>query len=219
MSSDDKPGLRERKKARTRLAISQVATKMFIERGFDAVTVAEVAAAADVSVATIFNYFETKEDLFLDREGEVIEAHGRFVRERGAGETIASALHRAFLAGIDAALPRLVANGGRFLRTIEASPALRARARFALEKTEAALAEAIAEEAGAPPGDPTPRAVAAMVVAIERMLMEDARMAVLRGDALGAAKRRLRRTCDRAFELLETGVRGYGRKGKDSVRR
>src|SRR5580693_4750619 len=97
----ENPGLRERKKAKTRLAISNIATKMFIERGFDAVTVAEVAAAADVSVATIFNYFETKEELFFDREGEVIEEQRRRIRERNAGETITSALHRAFLAAID----------------------------------------------------------------------------------------------------------------------
>ncbi len=105
----EKPGLRERKKAKSRLAISNVATKMFIERGFDDVTVAEVAAAADVSVATIFNYFETKEELFFDREGEIIEAQRRFILERKAGETIASALHRGFLAAIDAGVPQLMA--------------------------------------------------------------------------------------------------------------
>jgi AcrR family transcriptional regulator len=213
--TNDEPGLRQRKKAKTRLSISEIATKMFIESSFDAVTVAEVAAAADVSVATIFNYFETKEDLFFDREGEVIAAHSRAIRERKAGESIPSALHRAFRAAIDASLPRLLSRGGSgFLRTIEASPTLRARARFALDKTEAALAETIAEETGAVKGDLTPRAVAAMIVSIERMLMEDARAAVLRGDAVGAAKGRLSRACDRAFELLESGVRGYGGRGK-----
>jgi AcrR family transcriptional regulator len=211
----DEPGLRQRKKAKTRLSISEVATKMFIERGFDAVTVAEVAAAADVSVATIFNYFETKEDLFFDREGDVISAHSRVIRERKAGESIPSALRRAFRTAIDASLPRLFSRGGgSFLRTIEGSPALRARARFALDKTEAALAETLAEETGASKGDLTPRTVAAMIVSIERMLMEDARAAVLRGDAFGAAKRRLSRACDRAFELLDSGVRGYGGRGK-----
>jgi AcrR family transcriptional regulator len=212
----DEPGLRQRKKAKTRLLISEIATKMFIDRGFDTVTVAEVAAAADVSVATIFNYFETKEDLFFDREGEVIAAHSRFIRQRKAGESIPSALRRAFRAGIDASLPRLLSRGGgSFLRTVEASPALRARARFALDKTEASLAETIAEETGAVKDDLRPRAIAAMIVSIERMLMEDARAAVLRGDAVAAAKRRLSRACDHAFELLESGVRGYGQRGKD----
>jgi len=210
--SKDEPGLRERKKAKTRHSISEIATKLFIERGFDAVTVAEVAAAADVSVATIFNYFETKEDLFFDHEGELIAAHCRFVRERKAGESITEAIHRAFHAAIGTdAIARVASGEGSFVRTIEASPALRARARFALDKTEAALAETIAEETVAAKGDPTPRAVAAMVVSIERMLMDDVRAAVLRGDPSAAVKRRLRRTCDRAFELLERGVCGYGR--------
>jgi len=213
--TENQPGLRERKKAKTRLSISQIATEMFNERGFDAVTVAEVAAAAEVSVATIFNYFETKEDLFFDREGEVIAAHCRFVRERKTGESISEALRRGFHAAIDTdALARIVAGDGRFVRTIEASPALRARARLALDKAEAALAETIAEVTGAVNDDPTPRAIAAMVLSIERMLMDDARAAVLRGDASAAAKRRIRRTCDRAFELLEGGVRGYGAQGE-----
>jgi AcrR family transcriptional regulator len=210
----DTPSLRERKKARTRLAISQIATAMFIERGFDAVTVAEVAAAAEVSVATIFNYFETKEDLFFDREGEIVDAHRRAVRDRQVGETIVSAVHGAFLAAIDAALPKLASTGNAFLRTIDASPSLRARARSALEKAEAALAETIIEETHAAAGDPTPRVVATMIVAIERMLLEDAVAAILRGDAAGLARRRLRQTCDRAFALLERGVKGYGRRSK-----
>ena len=210
----DTPGLRERKKAKTRLAISQVATKMFIKHGFDAVTVAEVAAAADVSVATIFNYFETKEDLFFDLEGEVIAAHSRSVRERLPGESIPEALRRAFHTAIDASLPRLIASGGRFVRTIEASPALRARARFALEKIEAAITEAITEDLRAKKSDPTPRAVAAMVVAIERLLLEDASAAVLRGDPVATVKRKLHGTCDGSFALLEQGARGYGRRRK-----
>jgi AcrR family transcriptional regulator len=210
--STEKPGLRERKKAKTRLAISDVATKMFIERGFDAVTVAEVAAAADVSVATIFNYFETKEELFFDREGEVIEAQRRFILERKAGETIASALHRGFLAAIDAGVPQLMARGASFLRTIDGSLALRARARLGFEKAEASLAETIAEETEAAAGDATPQIVAAMLVGVQRTLMESAGAAALRGDTVASTKRRLRQACDRAFVLLEGGLRGYGKK-------
>jgi AcrR family transcriptional regulator len=208
----EKPGLRERKKARSRLAISNVATKMFIERGFDDVTVAEVAAAADVSVATIFNYFETKEELFFDREGEVIEAQRRFILERKAGETITSVLHRAFLAAIEAWVPPLMADGASFLRTIEGSSALRARVRLGFEKAEASLAETIAKETEAVAGDPTPQIVAALLVAIQRTLVESAGAAALRGAAVASTKRRLRQACDRAFVLLEGGMRGYGKK-------
>ena len=208
----ESPGLRERKKAKTRLALSNVATKMFIERGFDAVTVAEVAAAADVSVATIFNYFETKEELFFDREGEVIEGQRRRILERKTGETITSALHRAFRAGIEVGVPNLMADGASFLRTIEASSALRARSRLAFEKAETLLADTIAEETEAVVGDPTPQIVAAMLMAIQRTLVESARTAALRGDTVASTKRKLRKACDRAFALLEGGVRGYGKK-------
>jgi len=212
--TSEKPGLRERKKAKTRLAISDIATKMFIERGFDQVTVMEVAAAADVSVATIFNYFETKEDLFFDREGTVIEALRRGITERKAGETISSVLHRQALSAIDAGLPQLMAHGASFLRTIEGSSALRARMRLGFEKTEAALAETIAEQTAAVAGDPTPQIAAAMLVSIQRMLLESAFAAVLRGDAVAPTKRKLRQACDRAFALLEGGLRGYGKKGQ-----
>jgi AcrR family transcriptional regulator len=208
----EKPGLRERKKAQSRLAISNLATEMFIERGFDEVTVAEVAAAAGVSVATIFNYFETKEELFFDREGDIVEAQRRFILERKAGETITSVLHRELLATIDAGVPQLLKHGPSFLRTIEASSELRARVRLGFEKAEALLAETIAEETGALAGDPTPQLVAAMLVAIQRTLMESAGAAALRGDAVAPTKRRLRQACDRAFELLEGGMRGYGKK-------
>jgi AcrR family transcriptional regulator len=196
---DDKPGLRERKKAQSRLAISDIATQMFIERGFDHVTVAEVAAAANVSVATVFNYFETKEELFFDHEGEIIEAQRRFIVERKPGETITSVLQREFLDAIDVGLPQLMEHGATFLRTIEASSALRARLRLGFEKAEAALAETIAEDTGAIAGDPTPLLVAAMLVAIQRTLMESAGAAALRGDPVAPTKRKLRQACDRAF--------------------
>ena len=212
----EKAGLRERKKAKTRLAISDVATKMFIARGFDHVTVMEVAAAADVSVATIFNYFETKEELFFDREGAVIEAGRRVIRERKAGETITSVLHREILTAIDAGLPPLMTHGPGFLRTIEGSSALRARMRLGFEKTEAALAETIAEETEAVAGDPTPQIAAAMLVSIQRTLLDSAFAAVLRGDPVAPTKRKLRQACDRAFALLEGGMRGYGKKSAAS---
>src|SRR3954471_21906555 len=89
-------GLRERKKQQTRLAISAVATRLFIERGFEAVTVAEVAAAAGVSVNTVFNYFATKEELFFDRGPEVTEAPSEVVRARRRGESAVAALRRSF---------------------------------------------------------------------------------------------------------------------------
>lgn len=78
-------GLRERKKRRTRQHLSDVATGLFVERGFDAVTIAEIAEAADVSVNTVYNYFPAKEDLFLDRSSGVVDRLSRYVRGRDKG--------------------------------------------------------------------------------------------------------------------------------------
>jgi hypothetical protein len=86
--------------------------------------------------------------------------------------------------------------------------ALRARVRLGFEKAEASLAETLAEETEAGGGDPTPQLVAAMLVAIQRTLMESVAAAALRGDAVAPTKRRLRQACDRAFVLLEGGMRG-----------
>jgi AcrR family transcriptional regulator len=205
-------GLRERKKAKTRLAIADIATRLFIERGFDEVTVAEVAAAAEVSTATVFNYFDTKEDLFFDRAAEVIDAPGKLVRERAAGETIVAALQRGFHAIIERSPARLF--DGRtsgFVQTIDASPALQARARLVLEETEAALARTLVEETGAKANDPTALAVAARVVGIERMLVAMLRAHLPRGQA-AAARREMLAACDRAFALLSQGVEGYGKR-------
>src|SRR3954447_1557262 len=82
-------GLRATKKARTRQTISDAATALFMERGFEEVTVAEIAEAADVSIKTVFNYFATKEDLYFDRAEELIENPPRTTPARPPGATAA----------------------------------------------------------------------------------------------------------------------------------
>src|SRR5215218_1831082 len=85
------PGLRERKKRQTRQLIADTARRLFEERGFDGVTVAEIARTADVAEKTVFNYFPSKEDLFYSRleafEEELLEA----IRARQPGETVLAA--------------------------------------------------------------------------------------------------------------------------------
>src|SRR5215218_755179 len=80
-------GLRAFKKARTRLAISDVATRLFMQHGFEQVTVAQIAEAAEVSPKTVFNYFTSKEELFFDRADDVLGALVDAVVERPAGVT------------------------------------------------------------------------------------------------------------------------------------
>ena len=88
-------GLRERKKRRLRQRISNVATALFLAEGFDAVSVARIAAACEVSEQTVFNYFPTKESMFFDRDESYAEALAEAVRHRGAeplGEVVVDAL-------------------------------------------------------------------------------------------------------------------------------
>src|SRR3954463_10704149 len=121
------PGLRERKKEQTRQHIADTARRLFLERGFDRVTVAQIARAADVSQKTVFNYFPTKEDLFYWRMETFEEDLLAAVRERAPGESALTAFGRFLLAqrGLlgkhePEARDQLV----RISRMIEASPAL-----------------------------------------------------------------------------------------------
>src|SRR2546421_9384380 len=90
-------GLRERKKQQTRQLIADTARRLFAERSFDAVTVAEVARAADVSEATVFNYFPTKEDLFYSGLESFEEELLAAIRERKTGESVLGAFARFVL--------------------------------------------------------------------------------------------------------------------------
>src|ERR1700733_12290021 len=141
-------GLRERKKAQTRTRIADTAMGLFVRRGFDQVTVAEIAAAAEVGVSTVFNYFPTKEDLFYDRQDEVVEHLSRIVRSRHRGESFTAACRRDMLQLIEARdwrvglVPRMV----DFYRLVDRSPALQARARLMVDRSVAHLAATVADE-------------------------------------------------------------------------
>ncbi|MFF4011959.1 TetR/AcrR family transcriptional regulator [Streptomyces sp. NPDC001717] len=93
-------GLRESKKLRTRRQLAATALELFLERGFDAVSVADVAAAAEVSKPTLFRYFPSKEDLVLDRFADHQDEVARIVRERPAGLTPVGAVREHFLAAL-----------------------------------------------------------------------------------------------------------------------
>ena len=73
---------RSRKRLATRQSISNAATRLIFERGFDHVTVDEIAAAADVGRMTVFNHFPRKEDMFFDRDEEVREILRETLRQR-----------------------------------------------------------------------------------------------------------------------------------------
>ena len=201
-------GLRESKKARTRLAISDIATGMFIERGFEHVTVAEIAAAADVSVKTVFNYFATKEDLFFDRAAEIIDLLVRTISGRPPGTTISEAFRRL---AADNRMPfpgatwnamrdaEVYEGMRRFVATEQASPALRARRLVVSEEWVSPLARAIASDLGRPDDDPAARAFAAMLLAgyAERHRVITA--AILERRSPRTVERRVRASVDETF--------------------
>jgi AcrR family transcriptional regulator len=207
-------GLRARKKQQTRLAISDIATRMFIARGFDKVTVAEVAEAANVSVNTIFNYFSTKEELFFDRAEDAIEETSRIVRERRPGESPIDALYRTYRQTLKRPGSLF---GGRdirpFFATIEASPALLLHVGRLFDESEERLARTLMAETAASPDDPTPRAVAALIISQLRMVASEFRARLLRDESAAKIRAALLRATDRSFDLLQKGVGQYAIRG------
>jgi len=208
-------GLRERKKAQTRRLIADTAWRLFADRGFEQVTVAEVAREAQVAVATVFNYFPTKEDLFFFR----LEAFGadlvEAVAARGAGEPALAAFRRQLLgaggllaqveAGDDQALERLRTVN----RVIADSPALQAREQQAFAATAAALADRLAADGGAAPGDLDPQVAANALVGVQRALVNYTRRRVLAEERPAGLAADVRALAERAFALVERGLGDY----------
>ncbi|WP_275466744.1 TetR/AcrR family transcriptional regulator [Streptomyces noursei] len=158
-------GLRERKKRQTRQRISEVALGLFVARGFDRVTIAEVAAAADVSVNTLYNYFAAKEDLVLPPDEASPQRLADIVRDRQPGESAA----RAVLDRLRDELRRrdrkvgLTAGFGPVFEMMRAAPTLTARLEDLGRQMTDALVTVLTEETGAAPGDQTPRVVASQI--------------------------------------------------------
>jgi AcrR family transcriptional regulator len=206
---DTRLGLRERKKQQTRELIADAARRLFEERGFDSVTVAEVAREADVSEATVFNYFPTKEDLVYHRmqafEDEMLGAIG----ERPPGETILTAFRRfvlqprGFLASTDEHATEGLA---AISRVITESPALLARERQIFERYAGVLAALIADERGAAPGDLEPWVIANALIGVHRALLDYVRRRVLAGVDNRRIAREMRARGKRVLALLEHGL-------------
>lgn len=205
-------GLREAKKARTRQAISDVATALFVERGFEAVTVAEIAAAADVSVKTVFNYFPAKEDLFFDRAAELERALAAAITERAPGVTVSASLRELFAAnrapfpGLgwrDLRDPRRYEQVRAFLLTEERSPSLRARRLVLSHDWARELAPLVAREFGLRPDASAARAYAAMLMAIASLRARELSAAMLERRSPAVVERRVRAVVAEGFGRLE----------------
>lgn len=176
MSKPD--GLRNQKKAETRQAISNIATRLFVERGFENVSVAEVAREAGVARKTVFNYFLRKEQLFFDREEEVRALVREAISKRGNQPPVEAfqVLMRALIE-TDHPVFRMSDRPVAFWRTVVESPALTTYARELQVTLADDLAGMLAEAVDSPAGDPDARLAAAMLVST---------LVVAYGDALRA---------------------------------
>jgi DNA-binding LacI/PurR family transcriptional regulator len=170
---------RERKKAQTREAIVAAAFGLFAERGFDAVTVAEIADAADVSAKTVFNHFAAKEQLFFEDEPLLRGEPGALVGSRASGITVGQALEGVLPGPADPVSD--ARDQATWARVYAGSPALRAYARESFSRWEGDLADVIEAEFGARPGTPSPGVVAAIVLAAVREVWESTLAAIAGG--------------------------------------
>jgi AcrR family transcriptional regulator len=158
---------RSRKRLATRQGISNAATRLFVERGFDRVTVDEIAAAADVGRMTVFNHFPRKEDMFFDRDEEGREILREALRQRdprvGPIETYRLLAHR--LAAERSPYLSFSAEGQGFIETIEGSETLKARAGAIRDELAHVVTVALSQCVGREPTDPDARLAAGLLLA------------------------------------------------------
>ncbi|HWG00603.1 MAG TPA: helix-turn-helix domain-containing protein [Trebonia sp.] len=165
--------LRERKKRLTRKAIFDAAQRLFSERGFENVTVAEIADAANVSVKTLFTYVRSKEELVFSDEPTVLDAVVTAVRNRKIAQTPLVAAASALLAAAGNDDPACGLQGFRRLTGPGAGPAVRSRLRAMYEETEGALTEALTMRKDGPRERAARRLVAAQIMVLVRAVASE----------------------------------------------
>ncbi|MER6101830.1 TetR family transcriptional regulator [Streptomyces sp. NPDC001832] len=195
--------LRERKKRLTYQAVSDAAIAMFLERGFDKVSVAEVAAAADISKPTLFRYFPTKEDLVLHRFADHEDEAARVVAGRAETESPLAALRRHFLDGLERRdpvtglcdAPEVLA----FLRLLYGTPSLVARMYAYQGRSEAALARALGDRM-------RDRLAAGQIIAVQRILALENWRRIDAGESADQAYGSAVENAELAFAQLRAGL-------------
>jgi len=208
----DKPGLRERKRQRTHQTISAAAIALFLERGYDSVSIAEIADAAEVSRRTLFAYFPTKDDLVLHRFADHEDEPARTVRDRAPDQTPLDALHdqrrQALLArdpitGINDT-PEIVA----FYDLVLATPALRsALLRFTIRSRDtlsAALRDTTTDE-----HQGTAPLAAAQIVVVHQTLSEANHLRVVAGHSADELEPLALAELEQAYAMLRGGLYPY----------
>ncbi len=221
-------GLRERKKAETRQRISDTATLMFLERGFDAVRVADVAEAAGVSEKTVFNYFPTKESLVFDQADAQLAGTLAAVAERPRGVSPT----RAYVDELKRQMAHMAADEDfdrtrdiipRFGGMLEQAPTLRAAWGDHRDRTVTAVAELLAADLGVDALDPEPRTAARALVSLTETGFDSVLRNIERAESSQELVALVDADLERAARLLDTGLWSLslmigGRRSADQLR-
>jgi AcrR family transcriptional regulator len=219
-------GLRERKKRLTRAAIFAAAARLFSERGFENVTVAEIADAANISVKTLFTYVRAKEELVFSDEPNILDALVAAVGKRAVGQSPLDVVTATLLAAVDDDTADTDGAGGAgrtalegFHRMIGQSPAVRSRLRAMWDETEDALTSVLAQPGDGPRERADHRLTAAqLMVLVRTVTSEEVRATVARAAQAGPARDRstAEREAQRAWirqaaDRLARGLQAAGR--------
>ncbi|MEV5878761.1 helix-turn-helix domain-containing protein [Streptomyces sp. NPDC052101] len=203
-------GLRQRKKRDTMWRIYRTALDLFVERGFDKVSVQEIADASEVSKMTVFNYFGTKEDLVFRPMEEHFGDAARAVRDRRPEESAVDAVRRQFLEMVEARDPSVGLHSEPFVlqvrRVVEETPVLRERAVLGAQRGIRAMTDVLAEETG----DPLLATVAATTLSTARnVLIEEHHRRLAAGESPETIAADAAERARQAFDLVENGLKGY----------
>jgi AcrR family transcriptional regulator len=214
----DQPGLRQRQQQRTRQAIQDAATRLFLASGFQAVGVDEIAAAAEVSKRTLFKYFPSKEDLVVGSFADHVDEAARMVLARPAGTSPLAALHEHFLDGLARRDPVTGLDDHpqtlAFVSMVLSVPSLQARLllyQATAEQTLTAALEKTRPESVEGPEfvDSTARLAACQIFAVHRTLAEDNRRCLTAGATAQERYPGAVKAADHAFALLRGGLADY----------
>jgi AcrR family transcriptional regulator len=207
------PGRRELRRQETRARIVDAAAELFAERGFDAVSVMEIAKRAGVVEKTVFNHFPVKEGLVFDADPPMRAALLDAVRRRPTGESVAAAAGSFVVSAMSMLGAPEAADGvARMARVIRGSRVLQVREREILGELTNSLAGFVAEETGARPGQVEPWLAAHAVLGLYASLLELARDRVLDGVTGPELTAELLRQGRRGLSLLQFGLAGYAKR-------
>lgn len=205
-------GLRELKKSRTREAIANAAAELFRERGFDGVTIEDVAAAAQVSKKTVFNYFPSKEDLVFDRADDRRAELLAAVLERPDGVSLLESFRQLCLSQtrfIDDLRSNMSLGSRDFFELVRSNPGLQRKMHEVHATLVHSLTEAVAKQAGTDADDPLAATVAWTLSGVQRTLFLALRKQVAAGGTTATIARVHRRDVNRIFDQLRDGLGSY----------